>query len=135
VEPQDLVQDGWMRALKGLGRFQYNGPGSFRRWLKTEIARSAKDAARRGGAGRDAVATMADRGIEEPEGLRGTPSSQSPSRLADRVERSTRVWDALHDSRMPPLYREVFIARVIEERPREDVARDQGVNVDTGDSR
>jgi DNA-directed RNA polymerase specialized sigma24 family protein len=32
---------------------------------------------------------------------------------------------------MPPLYREVFIARVIEERPSEDVARDQGVNVDT----
>src|SRR5262249_14245740 len=89
IEPADRVQEAWLRALQDLLAFEYRGPGSFRRWLKTLIARAAKNEARRG-ASRDAREPIANRDIAAAADIATSPSD-SPSHIVERVERMHRV--------------------------------------------
>lgn len=95
VDPEDVLQDTFVRALHSLGRFEWRGEGSFRGWLKTIAGHVSLDVVRHQGR-RKTLRLDA-----EPRGA-GT----SPSRGMARRERLQRLERALQG--LSPDYRMVL---------------------------
>jgi RNA polymerase sigma-70 factor (ECF subfamily) len=97
VDPDDVVQETLGRALQSLGAFQWQGEGSFLRWLKGiafhEILRLAKRERQR------AVISIEPEDVESDD-----PPPSSPLRREERFERLQRALDSLS-----PEHREVIV--------------------------
>lgn len=100
LDPEDVLQDVQLRALRSVGRFRWQGEGSFRAWLEGIAAHVILDAAK----------TRERR--RELEIVRDPPASGvSASRSERRIERFERLERSVEE--LPPDYRTaVRLARI-----------------------
>ena len=101
LERDDLLQETVARALESIGRFEWQGEGSFRRWLFGIAENVTREAARKLRRGPD---------LEAFPDLAGTDSS--PSKHVRRSERFERLQEAIR--RLSPDHRRVILLVRIE---------------------
>ncbi len=101
LERDDLLQETVARALESIGRFEWQGEGSFRRWLFGIAENVTREAARKLRRGPD---------LEAFPDLPGTDSS--PSKHVRRSERFERLQEAIR--RLSPDHRRVILLVRIE---------------------
>ena len=101
LERDDLLQETVARALESIGRFEWQGDGSFRRWLFGIAENVTREAARKLRRGPD---------LEAFPDLPGTDSS--PSKHVRRSERFERLQEAIR--RLSPDHRRVILLVRIE---------------------
>jgi RNA polymerase sigma-70 factor (ECF subfamily) len=99
LEPEDIVQEAFLRAFERFNDFKWRGRGSLRRWLFAIAEHLIRNQSRKGIAGR------AVRPIE----IQG--SEPSPSRAVRREERFDKLRDALM-SLSPDHRRVIQLARI-----------------------
>lgn len=102
VEPDDIFQEAVTRAFESLDRFEWQGGGSFFRWLRgiaENLLLGAADKHKR-------------RAVLEVEARRGAASQVSASRGLRREERFERLENALQS--LSPDHREVILLARIE---------------------
>lgn len=119
VDPDDLVQDTYLAAVAGAGRFRGTGEAELIAWLREILSSRVLRLVERycGAAARDVrreAAPPADTPSgSSPNGLDALPADLStPSRAAQRRERAVAVADAL--AAIPPEYRDVLVYRNME---------------------
>jgi RNA polymerase sigma-70 factor (ECF subfamily) len=127
VDADDLVQDTFLEAHRHFGRFRGTTEPEFLCWLREILTANLANLVRRylGTRGRD-VRLERDLAAELERSSRildrGLFARQSsPSQQAARREQAVLLADAL--DRLPALYREVIILRLLEELPFAEVAR------------
>ncbi len=101
LERDDLLQETVARALESIGRFEWQGEGSFRRWLFGIAENVTREAARKLRRGPD---------LEAFPDMPGTDSS--PSKHVRRSERFERLQEAIR--RLSPDHRRVILLVRIE---------------------
>jgi RNA polymerase sigma-70 factor (ECF subfamily) len=118
LDSQDLMQEAWLAAHRGIGKFRGHSEPEFRAWLRTILASVLANQVRRyrGTLRRDlrlerALAVGLDRSSAALERCLVSPLS-SPSDRASRREQSILLADAL--GRLPDDYREVIVLRQLE---------------------
>jgi RNA polymerase sigma-70 factor (ECF subfamily) len=110
-EVDDLLQETFLRACREFDRFQYQGKGSFLRWLMSMAGHVVVDAARY--LGRDKRrAEMMPMWSESRPGGANPADTQTPSLLLSRREGLERLFDDLN--RLPEQYREIIILAKVE---------------------
>jgi RNA polymerase sigma-70 factor (ECF subfamily) len=109
AEVDDALQETLLRAWQGIGRFRWEGAGSFERWLAGIAARVIFEAASR--ERRRAVGSLED------EVAAGDPT---PSRRLRREERFTRLEEAL--AKLSPEHRQVILLARLEKLPLKEIA-------------
>ncbi len=117
VEVEELVQDAFVRAFRGLAGFTWQGEDSFFGWLcgiaKHALADSARTARRE----------SLRRGSVEIAGVL-PGSGPTASRVVRRGERFDRLRDAL--DALSPDYRQVLVLSRIEGLPMKEIAERMG---------
>ncbi len=130
ADAEDIVRETIARAVSRLSDFRYREETGFYPWLRTIAERLVIDRARR----LDARARAEERYEAEVRTLAppGSASLEADALLAEerRIARA-RLDRAL--STLRPRYRRVIELRVIEERSREDAARELDVSLGTLD--
>ena len=127
LSASDVVQDVFVGAHEGIGRFRGGTEEKFVAWLKQILAARLADANRRfiGNQGRciDRERSLEDLVEESSQALRGLPAARgtSPSRGAERREAGALVADAL--ALLKDDDREVIVLRSLEEREWSEVGR------------
>jgi RNA polymerase sigma-70 factor (ECF subfamily) len=112
-ESSSVVQDAFLAALRGFGRFRGNTPAEFLSWLAEIVRNRALTRLRR--AGRINPLAAAPGGEDEVPA-----SGSSPSEQAERRESAARLLEAVHA--LPPDCREVISLRNFQGLPFEEVA-------------
>jgi len=102
LEPADIAQSVFGRALRGLPRFEDRGPGSFGAWLEAIVESTIREKARLLAAGKRGANERPDSPLT---GAEPAASSRNPSRLAEREEDVVRLHRAMqtlteHERRM-----------------------------------
>jgi len=119
-EAEDVAQEAFVRAYRGLPRFRRKA--RFSSWLYRIALNLCRDRLKaRSRRGRSA-------GEESLTELDGGPREQAPRRLADR-ELSERMREAIQG--LPPLYRDCFALRHLRGLPYEKVAEILGISPET----
>lgn len=120
----DIIQEGFMVALRKLGEFEVHGEDAFVRWMRRIVERQIIDRAKWVGADRRAhhrelrldEVTDSDAAAWEPDSPRTGPFD-----AAVRGERRTRVQDAF--GTLPAHYRRVIRLRLYEQLPWDGIAK------------
>jgi RNA polymerase sigma-70 factor (ECF subfamily) len=127
LDVEDLVQEAFLEAHRGIERFQGCSPGEFLAWLRRIVAGVLANQVRRyyGTKRRDLrlereMADDLDRSSHDIDRGFVSPGS-SPSQQVARREQAVRLADAL--AALPADYREVIILRQLEDLPFPEVAR------------
>jgi RNA polymerase sigma-70 factor (ECF subfamily) len=110
-EVEDVVQETLLRAYRDLGRFTYESPGSFLRWLATISDHVIVDRVRYQGRERRAGEEVPFRSASNPAGP-DPRDSLTPSRLFAQQEAVDRLLDQL--GALPEDYRNVILMAKIE---------------------
>lgn len=125
IDPDDVLQQAYVAAFKGVASCRFDGPGAFYKWLETIALSQLEDlqrAERR--AKRDAareVRPVADATASYPDLVHHLASSDStPSRQVARAEAVAAVMSCL--ARLNDEQRDVIRLRFLEGRPVADVA-------------
>lgn len=124
VEPEDVLQETFSAAWKGLGGFEDRGPGSLLRWFfalaenRLKTMASASRAQRR-----DRRRTVAGGPADAALALEADPRT-GPCTRAGRIELRLRIAAAVDE--LPADERAAILARVIDGRPLADVAQQLG---------
>lgn len=136
AEAEDITQDVFVRALRALRSFQFQGQASFRTWLYRIAVNAAINELRKRGRRSQVVGASleelqeADNGIAE----RLAPdTSQSPEIVLERKEVQRAVHAAL--SKLTPKHRAVITLVDLEGLPYEEAARILGCPSGTVKSR
>ena len=92
LEPADIAQSVFGRALRGLPRYDDRGPGSFGTWLEAIVETTIREKAR--------LLAAEKRGACKTEespltGAEQAASTRSPSRLAEKEEDVARLHEAM----------------------------------------
>jgi RNA polymerase sigma-70 factor (ECF subfamily) len=114
AEIDDLVQETFIRAFRGVGRFR--GQCQFRTWLLTIGGNVLKDWARRGKRARAVVPL--EEGLRAPDG--------DPHEHAEAGELEERLQEGL--GRLPRMQREVFLLRAQQGLEYDDIAAALGTS-------
>jgi RNA polymerase sigma-70 factor (ECF subfamily) len=107
--PEDVAQETLLKALGALGRFEWRGESSFRRWLCGIAEHLIRNASRR------RSASLKSLSIDLPGGV------DSPSHAARKRERFERLERAIQELR--PEHREVLRLARIEGLKVDEIAR------------
>jgi RNA polymerase sigma-70 factor (ECF subfamily) len=111
VTAEDLLQEVFLHALKGLPRYRHRG--RFRAWLFRIAHNAVADHGRRAGRAKllplDSPPPGADAGAPALADQLPGPESERPDRVAERREAAAVVREAAE--RLPALQREVFLMR------------------------
>lgn len=129
-DAEDLVREAIARAVARLPELQYREATGFYPWLRTIAERLVIDRARR----LDAHARGQERYEAEVRTLapRAAPSLEADALLAEeRASAKARVDRAM--AQLRPRYRRVIELRILEERSRDEAARELDVTVGTLD--
>jgi RNA polymerase sigma-70 factor (ECF subfamily) len=110
-EVEDLVQETFLRATREFDRFQYQGQGSFLRWLMSIAGHVAVDTARYLGREKRRVEMMPLWSESRPGGA-NPADTKTPSRLLLQREGLERLFDTLN--RLPEQYREIILLAKVE---------------------
>ena len=120
--PEDGYQEAWEKVLKGLHRFDPDGPARLRTWIATVVHRHLVDRHRRRGARADVIP------------LQRATSDQPPAdEQLDRARRVARLERAL--AQLSPEHRRVVVLHHLQALPLDEIARGEGVAVGTVKSR
>ncbi len=119
-EAEDIAQEAFVRAYRGLGRFERRA--KFSSWLYQIALNLCKDHLK----ARSRHARSADEG--QLAILDGDPQEQAP-RVVLKGELSEKMREAIN--RLPYLYRESFVLRHLQGLEYEEVAAITGVAADT----
>ncbi len=126
LAPEDVWQEALVQAWRDRGRFTWQGPRSFRRWLLTIVDHRVVDlsrhltAERRGGGATEE--TLLDGGGSTFGRADATPLvSTTPSRVASHRERARILEEAL--AALPETHREILWLRLFEDVSVDDIAR------------
>ncbi len=125
LDSNDILQEVFVEALKGLGRFQMVNKGSFINWLARMAEHRIRDEADRfGAAKRDSAREVPILAWEDTSGLdRGlTASGLAPPDGVERADEIRRLEDAIEQ--LPPEDRELVIWRVYADADWATVARE-----------
>lgn len=128
LDPEDLVQEVWMRATAALERFD-PARGGFRTWLFGIAARTLAEQLRR----------LSVRRREGGGGAGDTQLQQVPApatsivRGAMRTEQLRRFVDLA--AGLPPLDRHLLLHRGLEERPHAEVGAGLGISAEAAEMR
>ncbi|HET7039882.1 MAG TPA: sigma-70 family RNA polymerase sigma factor [Gemmatimonadales bacterium] len=114
-EVDDLVQEAFFRAFRGLDRFR--GGASFRTWVMTIASNALTDFRRRRGR----------RPVLPLEGRDVTDGAADPHGALVARETEARVRDEV--ARLPPMQRDVFLMRAQQGLPYEEIAAALGTSV------
>ncbi len=114
VAVEDILQETLTRAFASMGGFQWRGPSSFLRWLRTIAERVILEEVRRQGKQGHVVEL-----VREPLGDGTSPSRQL--RRDERFERLERVLGDLSDD-----HREVVVLSLIDGLPHTEIAERLG---------
>jgi RNA polymerase sigma-70 factor (ECF subfamily) len=129
LDASDLVQDTLLKAHREFVGFLGSTEPELIAWLRQILVRSLSDQVKRHRAGKrdvrreEALEVMLDRSSEAVQQALAAPVS-SPSSIASRREQAVLLADALE--KLPPDYREVFIARNLEHIPFDQIAARMG---------
>jgi RNA polymerase sigma-70 factor (ECF subfamily) len=123
-DAEDLVQEGWVRAWLAAPRFDPHGSGSLLGWLKTIVARLARDSRDRRLHRRAEWLTDVDLDREDP--ARGPDAVAEAHELADRVHAAYAKLEPHHAR---------AITDFLVDRPTEDIADELGISVRSAQSR
>lgn len=126
AEAQDVVQETWLRAFRGLASFR--GDASLATWLTRIAIHQALDQQRKLGriVSWDADPALEDEMPRSPSDLASLPPS--PEQELARREVRRRIEQAI--DLLPPIYRAVFILRAVHGLPVEDTALALQVSAD-----
>jgi RNA polymerase sigma-70 factor (ECF subfamily) len=113
AEPEDVLQDTFIRALHSIERFSWHGAGSFRRWLESIATHILLDVVRRHGRRR---VLQLDRDVSGEE--------EAPSKGLRRRERFERLRDSLETLR--PDHQTVLKLSRLEGLPIKEIATRMG---------
>jgi RNA polymerase sigma-70 factor (ECF subfamily) len=135
VDPEDLVQEAFLKAHRDFALFQGESEAQLTHWLRAILSTSLAMSVRRylGTQRRDVrlERELAEAVDESSQVLdRGLVASQStPSQRAIRREQAVLLADELE--KLPPDYREVIVLRHLEELSFPEVAHRMGRTVDS----
>jgi RNA polymerase sigma-70 factor (ECF subfamily) len=136
TDAEDLTQDVFVRALRAIKRFQFQGDASFRTWLYRIAVNTAINELRRHGR-RSAVHGPSLEELQETEaglGDRLFPDyTQTPAVLVERDEMRRAVHQAL--AQLAPKHRAVIVLVDLEGLPYEEAAEVLGCPLGTVKSR
>ena len=124
IEPEDLLQQVYVDVVRRVGEFEYRGPGSFHRWLKSILEAKLIDFHRHyHAAARDVAREVA--GGETASGYETLAAhaaidSVTPSRVVRRDEAESLLMAAL--AGLPDDHRRVLELRYLKGRRVADVA-------------
>lgn len=119
----DVFQDAWLKAIRGLAAFR---DGNFAGWLMRIARNLVIDRARR---------RRPEVSIEAPDAAGRTPAASlpadgpAPGGAVAAQDLGARIAAAV--ARLPDDQREVFVLRVQAELPFKEIARLQGVSINT----
>lgn len=122
-EIEDVVQEVYLRAFRDLGRFTYQSPGSFLRWLSSIADHVIVDRARYRGRERRAGEEVPFRSDSNPSGPEPA-DTRTPSRLFAQQEAVERLLSRLE--MLPEAYREAILMAKIEGLPTAEMAERLG---------
>lgn len=137
VEEDDVLQEAYLKAYRSIARFQWNGEGSFFRWLGGIAEHVVQDLVRhhlqtqKRMVGRERSLEGA---LESPDGEpRELPAALAaeltpPSRRMRRDERFDRLEEAIEC--LDPDHREVILLAVVRGLPTKEVASSMGRSPD-----
>jgi RNA polymerase sigma-70 factor (ECF subfamily) len=126
LDASDLVQETFLKAHREFPRFLGDSEPELVAWLRQILVRNLADQARRHQAqGRDvrrqrSLEQLLDESSLVIQDRLAAPVSTSPSSHAIRRERAVLLADALE--KLPADYREVFVLRIIDHIPIEEIA-------------
>jgi RNA polymerase sigma-70 factor (ECF subfamily) len=123
VEPQDILQEVWMRAYQSIRRFRWRGKNSFFHWLGGIADHVVQDLVRRRVHTRGGRRRVMDQLQVEHDGLpilEGTTPSKA-MRRDERFERLSKALDRLSED-----HREVIILARIRGLPIQEIAEVMG---------
>jgi RNA polymerase sigma factor (sigma-70 family) len=128
IEPEEVVDEAWMRVFEKWGEFQYEKKHALRAWLSLQVDRVILDRCRRErrrppevllGVDPDSSAAPA-----EPAAAQSGPATIVARK--DQRDRIVREIDQL-----PDIYRRVLRAVWIEEKSRDEVAKELDIKPNT----
>jgi RNA polymerase sigma-70 factor (ECF subfamily) len=129
LDASDLVQDTLLKAHREFAGFLGSTEPELIAWLRQILVRSLSDQVKRHRAGKrdvrreEALEVTLDRSSAAVQQAMAAPVS-SPSSIASRREQAVLLADALE--KLPPDYREVFIACNLEHIPFDQIAARMG---------
>jgi len=110
-EVEDVVQETYLRAFRDIGRFTYQSPGSFLRWLSSIADHVIIDRVRHRNRARRAGEEVPFRSASNPAGPEPA-DTRTPSRLFAQQEAVERLLARL--SALPEDYRQAIVMAKIE---------------------
>ena len=134
LEPDDVLQDAYIAAVKRLGHYAKNPFKSSFLWLRMIVNQTLVDLYRRhiGAQGRDARCEVASDGLIYPQSTSSSlvfqlaDSATSPSQLVSRHELLEKVSDVV--SGLDPLDQEILALRHFEELTNSEAAAALGIS-------
>jgi RNA polymerase sigma-70 factor (ECF subfamily) len=111
VEVDDIVQETCLRAFRDIGRFEYQSPGSFLRWLSSIADHVIVDRVRYQNRERRAGGEVPFRSASNPDGPEPA-DTKTPSRLFAQREAVERLLDRL--AALPEDYRQAILLAKVE---------------------
>jgi RNA polymerase sigma-70 factor (ECF subfamily) len=126
IDPEEVVDEAWVRAFASWDDFTYERKNSLRSWLRLQVDRTIVDTCRRERRRPPAMLLGAVAGSQVREPIADASGPATVVARNDRREHVARAVDAL-----PPIYRRALRAVWIEEMSREDAARELRVKPNT----
>lgn len=133
LDADDVLQETLLRAFRGMGEFEWKGPGRFMSWLTTIAENTCREMLRRHvQAERNSL--LREVSLARPVGRDGSvrelaevlsSGGPSPSTLLAREERLLRLERALHA--LAPNHRQVLILSLLQELPTAEIAERLGI--------
>ncbi len=124
VDAEDLVQSAFLSAWDQIGEFEYQGEGSFRRWLARLVINRARDRLRRARTEDD---RLHPRGREQV--VAGGPAQESDAALPEdvvaKLEEEQQILETLEE--LPSHEREVVLLKNFENKSWIEVGEVMGI--------
>ena len=121
IEPEEIVDEAWIRVFESWDAFQYEKKHALRSWLCLQVDRVIIDRCRRDRRRPPEVLLGAESDSTNAGADPPAPGS-GPATIVARNDRREKVLTAING--LPDIYRRVLQAIWIEEKSREEAAKD-----------
>jgi RNA polymerase sigma factor (sigma-70 family) len=126
LDPEEVVDEAWIRVFESWNDFRYEKKHALRAWLCLQVDRVILDRCRREKRRPPAIVLGAQ---EDSAQFDPAEPRSGPATVVARMDRRETLIKAIDD--LPEIYRRALRAIWIEEKPREEVARELNVKPNT----